>query len=136
MRLGAATLTVDPDSPTATLPSWGSGFATEQWGSGMPGEPGERFVLNFELVPSWTPTQEQLAHLGKSAVSLLDLLSAHDDAELGLILSSHSNLQHTAATEPRPRHLPVAVADAQCVDRGWGHLKCLLSLRAGASYSQ
>lgn len=72
--------------------------------------------------------------LGKTAVSLLGLLSAHDDAELGLISSSHSNLQCT--TEPRPRRLPAAVADAQGADMGLGHLRCLPLLRAGAPCRQ
>jgi len=74
----------------------------------MPGEPSERFMLGFELVPSWTPAWEQPVRLGKRATSLLDLPSARDDAELGPILSSHSNLHCTASVEPPPRHLPAA----------------------------
>lgn len=84
----------------------------------MPGEPSERIVVGFELVLSCTLAQEQPASLGKTAARLLDLLSAQGDAELGLILPSHSNLQCTTATEAPIRHLPAAVADAQCADVG------------------
>lgn len=68
----------------------------------------------------------------KTAARLLDL-RAYSDAELGLILPSHSSLQCTAAMQPCPRHLPAAVADAQHADMGWGHLWCLPSLRAGGA---
>lgn len=129
MHLGAATLTVDPD--TATLPSWDSGFAMEQWGLGVSREPSEILMISFELAPNWTLAQEQVVHLRKRAARLLDLRE-HNNAELGLILPSHCNLQCTAAMEPCPRHLPAAVADAQHADTGWGHLRCLPSLRARA----
>lgn len=89
-------------------------------------------VISFELLPNWTLAQEHAVHLRKTAVRLLDLI-AHSDAELGLILPSHSNLQCTAATEPCPRHLPAAVTDAQHAHTGRGHLQCLPSLRAGGA---
>lgn len=98
----------------------------------MPGEPSERIVVVFELVPSWTLAQKQPASLGNTAASLLHLLSAQDDAKLGSILSSHSNLQCRA-----PRwDLPAAVADAQCADMGRGHPRCLPLLRTVAPCRQ
>lgn len=100
----------------------------------MPGEPSERIVVVFELVPSWTLAQEQPGSLGKTAASLLDLLSAQDDAKLGLIPSSHSNL-HLSHRAPH-WDLPAAVADAQCADIGWGHPRCLPLLRAVAPCRQ
>lgn len=133
MHSGAATLTVDPDPSTATLPSWDGGFAMEQWGLGMSCEPNEILVISFELLPNWTLAQEQAVHLRKTAVRLLDL-RAYSDAELGLILPSNSNLQCTAAMEPCPRHLPATVTDAQHADTGWEcHLQCLPSLRTGGA---
>lgn len=89
-------------------------------------------MINFELIPNWTLAQEQAAHLRKTAARLLDL-RVYSDAELGLILPSHSSLQRTAAMQPCPRHLPAAVADVQHADMGWGHLWCLPSLRAGGA---
>lgn len=55
----------------------------------------------------------------KTAVRLLDL-RAYCDADLGLILPSHSNLECTAAMEPCPRHLPAAVTDGGKQTRGGG----------------